>query len=67
MKTNEFEFLIEQPQLSEICPCGSKEKFGTCCGSDNLCDCKSHLIAVECCYQKTENGQLPKLVRAHRR
>jgi len=45
---------IDQSELSDPCPCGSKKLFGACCGKDNPCDCKSHWNAGECCYSPEE-------------
>ncbi len=49
--------LIEQPLLSDTCPCNSGKPFGSCCGFDFECDCKSHLPAGECCYSLPEKTE----------
>lgn len=46
--------LIDQAELSDECPCGSHLKFGACCGSLFLCDCKSQLSAKDCCYSEED-------------
>ena len=49
-KDHLFKPIIDQPEVSETCPCKSGKHFGACCGYDYLCDCNSKQIAAECCY-----------------
>jgi len=43
--------------LSDVCPCGTQNLFGSCCGSEFECECKSHLSAGECCYEEKKLPQ----------
>lgn len=43
-------------KLDEACPCGSKKKYGDCCGKNETCSCGSGKKAAECCYKTANKG-----------
>jgi uncharacterized protein YchJ len=63
MKEHQYSPIVDQPELSEPCPCKSGKRFGACCGYDFDCDCKSKLMAIECCYLEEHEAPAPKKVK----
>ncbi len=42
-------------ELNEECPCGSGQKYGACCGTEEYCNCGSGETAGKCCFGTSED------------